>query len=192
MALLISGTSFAIREVVLRDKPAALVAASAKATVPVLCLPDGVVIDESIDIMRWALGQNDEEYWLAGNDAALIWRFDTKFKDHLDRYKYAERHNADPIEHRDAGLALLHELEERLSARTNLCGSGRTLSDIAIMPFVRQYASVDRNWFDNQRIPSTQDWLTRHLASPLFARAMVRLAPWVPEDAPIIWSGVTA
>lgn len=188
MALLVSGTDFAIREVVLRDKPPAMIAASAKATVPVLCLADGRVIDESIDIMRWALRQNDPEDWLAGDDAPLIQRFDMEFKDHLDRYKYAERHNADPIEHRDAGLALLHELETRLAFHSNLYGAGRTLSDIAIMPFVRQYAAVDRAWFDDQPLPRTQGWLACHLASPLFDQAMARLAPWTPEDAPIIWS----
>lgn len=192
MALLISGSDFVIREVVLRDKPAALVAASAKATVPVFCLPEGAVIDESIDIMRWTLRQNDPENWLAGDDAALIQRFDTQFKDHLDRYKYAERYKADPIAHRDAGLVLLHDLEARLSAHPNLCGPDRTLGDVAIMPFVRQFAAVDRAWFDDQPLPRTQNWLARHLASPLFERAMVRLAPWAPDDAPIIWPGTDA
>ena len=186
LALLASGVRCAIREVVLRDKPAALIAASPKATVPVLVLADGTVIDESIDIMRWALGRNDPEDWLAGDDAALIELFDTQFKPALDRYKYAGRHDADPIAHREAGLALLHLLEERL-ADGNLGGARRTLSDMAIMPFVRQFAAVDGAWFAAQAIPLVQAWLARHVASALFDRAMVRLTPWTPGDAPILW-----
>jgi glutathione S-transferase len=188
MALLASGASFEIREIVLRDKPAEMIAASPKATVPVLVLADGQAIDESIDIMRWALGRADPEDWLAGDDAALIGTFDEQFKHHLDRYKYAERHNADPIRHRLAGLGMLHELEERLDAGTNLCGEARSLADIAIFPFVRQFASVDRAWFDAQAIPQVRDWLERHTSSALFERAMVRLKAWTPGDAPVIWS----
>jgi glutathione S-transferase len=187
MALLVSGTSFEIREIVLRDKPAEMIAASPKATVPVLVLADGQVIDESIDIMRWALGRNDPEDWLAGDDAALIAIFDDQFKHHLDRYKYADRHGADPIEHRLAGLAMLSELEARLAPDGNLRREARSLADIAIFPVVRQFASVDRPWFDAQAIPQVQRWLAQHIASPLFERAMIRLKPWAPGDAPVIW-----
>jgi glutathione S-transferase len=181
MALLVSGVPFEPREVVLRDKPAAMIAASAKATVPVLVLDSGEVIDESIDIMRWALRQNDPEDWLAGDDVALIERFDDRFKHHLDRYKYPDRHQADPVEHRTAGLALLGELEQRLATRANLCRETRALADIAIMPFVRQFAAVDRAWFTAQPVPRVQGWLARHVASPLFDRAMQRVAPWTPD-----------
>ena len=181
MALLVSGVPFELREVVLRDKPAAMIAASPKATVPVLVLESGAVIDESIDVMRWALRRNDPEDWLAGDDAALIQRFDDRFKHHLDRYKYPDRHDADPVEHRAAGLALLQELEQRLAPHANLCRETRALTDIAIMPFVRQFAAVDRAWFDAQPVPRVQGWLARHVASPLFDRAMLRLAPWQPD-----------
>jgi glutathione S-transferase len=187
IALLLSGASFEIREIVLRDKPAAMIAASPKATVPVLVLADGQVIDESIDIMRWALGRNDPEDWLAGDDAALIATFDDRFKHHLDRYKYADRHGADPFEHRLTGLAMLSELEARLAANENLCREARSLTDIAIFPFVRQFASVDRPWFDAQAIPLVQRWLAQHIALPLFERAMVRLRPWAPRDTPVRW-----
>lgn len=187
LALLASEVPFAIREVVLRDKPAALIAASPKATVPVLVLADGTVIDESLDIMRWALGRYDPEDWLSGDDVALIELFDTQFKPQLDRYKYAGRHDADPIVHREAGVALLQVLEARLTDGANLCGGRRSLTDMAIMPFVRQFASVDGAWFAAQAIPLVQAWLARHLASSLFARAMVRLTPWTPGDAPVLW-----
>jgi glutathione S-transferase len=187
MALLVSRASFEIREIVLRDKPAEMIAASPKATVPVLVLADGQMIDESIDIMRWALGRNDPEDWLAGDDAALIGAFDDRFKHHLDRYKYADRHETDPIKHRLAGLAMLGELEARLAPDGNLCREAWSLTDIAIFPFVRQFASVDRPWFDAQAIPRVQRWLAQHIASPLFERAMIRLKPWAPGDAPVIW-----
>jgi len=187
MALLVSGARFEIREIVLRNKPAEMIAASAKATVPVFVLADGRVIDESNDIMRWALGCSDPEGWLAGYDTGLIEIFDDRFKHHLDRYKYPERHGTDPAEHRTAGLSLLLQLEDRLAAHPYLCREERALADIAIMPFVRQFAGVDQGWFAEQAIPHVQDWLVRLVASPLFGRAMLRLAPWMPGDAPIIW-----
>ena len=189
MALLVSGARFDVREVILRDKPAAMLAASPKGTVPVFVLEDGGVIDQSLDIMRWALARHDPEGWLRGDDAALIARFDDRFKYHLDRYKYGERFDADPIAHRDAGLALLVDVEQRLSASANLCGDTRALADIAIMPFVRQFAAVDRDWFGAQPIPRVQGWLACHVASPLFEQAMVRLTPWSPGDAPVVWGG---
>ncbi|MES2045494.1 MAG: glutathione S-transferase [Pseudomonadota bacterium] len=180
MALLVSAIPFELREIVLRDKPAAMIAASPKATVPVLVLEDGAVIDESLDIMRRALDRRDPEDWLGGDDADLIARFDDRFKHHLDRYKYPDRHHADPAEHRAAALALLGELEQRLATHANLCRDTRALTDIALMPFVRQFAAVDRVWFDAQPIPRVQAWLAAHIASPLFDRAMQRVAVWVP------------
>lgn len=182
MALLVSRARIEIREIVLRDKPAEMIAASPKATVPVLVLADGRVIDESIDIMRWALGQDDPEDWLAGDDPALVALFDDRFKHHLDRYKYADRHGTDPGEHRLAGVTLLGALEDRLADGGNLCGAARSMADIAIFPFVRQFASVDREWFDVQPVPRVRDWLAGYVSSPLFERAMVRLRPWVAGD----------
>ena len=114
MALLVSETIVRLREVVLRDKPDEMIAASPKATVPVLVLPDGEVIDESLAIMRWALGHNDPQHWLQGSDAeaALIAEADGPFKHHLDRYKYPVRYdNVDPLEHRAGGQAFLEKLD---------------------------------------------------------------------------------
>src|SRR3546814_1999712 len=113
---------------------------SPKATGPVLVLSNGDVIDESLDIMRWSLRRHDPEDWLDGDDVAMIAENDGPFKHHLDRYKYPERHATDPIKNRAAGLALLTGLEARLAGRANLCRDSRSLTDIAILPFVRQFA----------------------------------------------------
>ncbi len=183
MALIVSETPCEIREVRLSAKPAELIAASAKATVPVLMLPDGSVIDQSMDIMRWALARHDPERWLAGDDHALIAANDGPFKHHLDRFKYPDRHAADPVAHRAAGLALLHRLDDRLTSGLFLCGDRRSLTDAAIMPFVRQFAQVDRVWFDRQELPALRRWLAVELASPLFDRAMLRLPQWHADRA---------
>ncbi len=177
MALLVGGAAFDRVEVKLCDKPAALLAASPKGTVPVLVLPDGRVIDESLDIMRHALATNDPEHWLAGDDTSLIAANDGPFKHHLDRYKYPDRHDSNAPEHRAAGLVLLGVLETRLAGMTNLCGNTCSLTDIALIPFVRQFAAVDRNWFAAQDIPQVQRWLAMHVASDVFVMAMVKLEP---------------
>ena len=187
MALLASGTLCELREVKLRDKPAALIAASAKATVPVLVLPDGTVIDQSLDIMRWALGRNDPENWLAGDDAALIAANDGPFKHHLDRAKYPGRY-PESGDHRAEALALLAPLEARLAKTSNLCRETPALTDIALLPFVRQFAEIDRTWFDAQPLPGLQRWLQEHLAGALFTAAMVRLPVWQPGDAPTLFA----
>ena len=185
MALLISGTACHIREVKLSRKPDALIAASPKATVPVIVQSDGNVIEESLAIMRWSLARKDPEGWLEREDRALIEANDGPFKHHLDRYKYPDRHASDPAEHRAAGLAMLQLLELRLAKRRNLCGDRRGITDIAIFPFVRQFAETDRAWFDIQPLPGVQAWLRDHLQSDLFDAIMARLYPWQPGDAPI-------
>lgn len=185
MALAISATACHIREVKLSRKPAELLAASPKATVPVLVLPTGEVIAESLDIMRWALSRNDPEGWLEREDCTLIAANDSRFKHHLDRYKYPSRHASDPLSHRAAALALLAALEARLVNQENLSGGTRGITDIAIFPFVRQFAGVDPAWFETQPLPRLQAWLERHRASPLFSAVMLRLNPWDPSQDPI-------
>jgi glutathione S-transferase len=179
LALAVSGIDCEVREVKLRAKPAAMLAASPKGTVPLLVLPNDEVIDESIDIMRWALAVNDPEGWLAGDDRALIAANDGPFKAHLDRYKYPERFVADGIDHRAAGVAMLDALEARLVRSAYLCGERRALTDAAIMPFVRQFAAVDREWFDGLPLPGVQRWLDAWLGSELFEAVMVRREVWV-------------
>ena len=190
LALLVSGTVCEIREVKLSAKPVQMIDVSPKGTVPVLVLPSGGVIEQSIDIMRWALGRNDPEGWLAADDTVLIAANDGPFKHHLDRYKYPERHMSDPVEHRAAGIAHLRQLEARLEASAHLCGDRAGLTDMAIMPFVRQFAQTDRPWFDDQPLPRLQAWLDRHLTSALFEAAMVRLKPWHPDDQPLFFGPI--
>lgn len=184
-ALAISGTRYELREVVLGAKPAAMLAASPKGTVPVLVLPDGTVLDESLDIMRWALANCDPEGWLARDDAALIGMNDGAFKQDLDRYKYPERYGFDAVAHRDHGLVFLRGIDGRLAASGQLCGPARGLADAAIMPFVRQFAAVDQEWFDTQPLPHLRAWLRGHLASELFNAIMSRATPWSPGNFPV-------
>ena len=178
LALAVSETAVEHREVRLRDKPAEMLAVSPKGTVPVLVLPDGRVIDESLDIMRWALARHDPEDWLAGDDAALIAANDGAFKHHLDRYKYPERYPADGVDHRAAALAILQGLAARLGEHACLGGTRFGLADAAILPFVRQFAAVDPDWFAAQDLALVQHWLATFLASPRFAAVMVAHTPW--------------
>ncbi|MXO90994.1 glutathione S-transferase [Altererythrobacter aquaemixtae] len=178
MALAISETAVEHREVVLRDKPEAMLEASPKGTVPVVVLDDGTVIDESIDVMRWSLGQSDPEDWLSGDDREFIAMIDGPFKHHLDRYKYSTRHDSDPAEHRAGAYAILEQLEERLAQSRYLCGTSRSMADIATFPFIRQFANTDREWFDAQPLPHLQRWLGEHLESGLFKQIMVKHNQW--------------
>ncbi|MXO65031.1 glutathione S-transferase [Altericroceibacterium endophyticum] len=178
LALHISATQCEVREIILRDKPQAMLDASPKGTVPVLVLPDGSVLEESLDIMHWALGRNDPEGWLEGEETELIATNDGPFKHHLDRYKYATRHDSDPEEHRAAAQDILMRLEERLSRSAYLCGDQRRMTDCAIFPFIRQFAATDREWFDAQDWPHLKAWLDGLLASPLFKAVMVKRPLW--------------
>jgi glutathione S-transferase len=186
LALAVSGIRHELREVRLADKPAAMLLASAKGSVPVLVLPDGRVIDESLDIMRWALAVADPEMWLARNDPALIAINDGAFKQDLDRYKYPERHGADPAAHRESGLVFLRALDRRLMRASQLCGPARGFADAAIMPFVRQFAAVDGEWFDAQPLAHLKTWLHGHLISTLFDTIMVRVPAWTPGTPPVM------
>lgn len=183
LALAVSDTRYELREVRLSAKPAAMLAASPKGSVPVLDLGDGTVIDESLDIMRWALGIRDPEAWLARDDPALIATNDGPFKHDLDRYKYSDRYGSDPAAHRQSGLAFLREMNRILAGADHLCGPTRGLTDAAIMPFVRQFATVESGWFDARPLPRLKSWLAGHVASDLFNAVMVRVTPWSPENS---------
>nr|WP_277751509.1 glutathione S-transferase [Aurantiacibacter suaedae] len=182
LALLVSGTTCVLREVKLSAKPDALREASPKATVPVVVTADGKVIEESRDIMVWALGRADPQGWLASADDPLIAANDGPFKHALDRYKYPNRHDSDPEEHRAAGLALLQAHEDRLTRQPQLGGEAMGMVDAATFPFVRQFAHTDRDWFAAQDLPHVQAWLAEHKESELFARAMVKHDPWAEGD----------
>ncbi|NVZ17131.1 MULTISPECIES: glutathione S-transferase [unclassified Pseudomonas] len=177
MALRYSGLAVQIIEVSLKAKPAEMLALSPKGTVPVLSV-DGRVIDESLAIMRWALAQNDPEGWLLGDDRAtqaLIEENDQGFKHQLNRYKYAERYPEYPMEHyRAEGEVFLMRLEGLLAEREYLLAGHLSLADVALAPFVRQFAHVDREWFGQAPYPRLQGWLQRFLESPLFIAVMAK------------------
>ncbi|MFN4136724.1 MAG: glutathione S-transferase [Novosphingobium sp.] len=207
LAIAASGSRVALREVKLAAKPEAMLAASPKGTVQVLVLPGGQVIEESLEVMRWALGRADPEGWLARDDPALIERNDGAFKHDLDRYKYPQRYGfdqqgAEALAHRERALDFLRELDARLARQDQpgtgqagagkigagqLCGAVRGLADMAIMPFVRQFAAVDAAWFASLPLPHLQRWLEGHLGSALFGAVMARFAPWREGDAPVIF-----
>lgn len=191
LALSVSGQAVEHREIVLRNKPAEMLAASPKGTVPVLVLPDGAVIDESLDIMRWALTRNDPAQWLSPTGVsssemeALIAFNDGDFKRHLDRYKYPSRYpqesNGDDagfsLRHRSDAASWLAQLDAQLGDRW-LFGERASLADMAILPFIRQFAHTDAGWFAAQLWPRLQDWLTHFEASDLYAGVMQKHAPW--------------
>ncbi|MFJ2279899.1 glutathione S-transferase [Pseudomonas sp. NPDC087803] len=175
MALRYSGVPVQIVEVSLKAKPAEMLALSPKGTVPVLDA-QGRVIDESLEIMRWALAQNDPHDWLLGGDsriAELIEANDQGFKVQLNRYKYAERYPEQPMEvYRAEGAVFLQRLDELLTDRDYLLAEHPCLADIALLPFVRQFAHVDREWFAQTPYVRLQAWLQRFLESDLFTSIM--------------------
>jgi glutathione S-transferase len=184
MALIAAEIEVDHREVALRNKAEAMVAASPKATVPVLVLAGGSVIDESLDIMRWALARNDPLGWGSDGDA-LIKINDGAFKYHLDRMKYAHRYEgADPAKHRASGLALLAPLQARLANSPYLFGVAPTYADIAIFPFIRQFARADLAAWRHAPLPHLQRWLDQLVDSDLFSAAMVKHPLWTaPGEA---------
>jgi glutathione S-transferase len=199
LAVAVSGQRCELREVVLRDKPQEMLIASPKGTVPVLIVPDGRVIDESLDIMLWALRQHDPESWLTpqqGDREAmvqLIARFDAGFKYHLDRYKYPGRYSAaDEVgsqTHRDEGAVYLEKLNAQLAETGWLFGSRAALADMAIFPFVRQFALTGPDWFSAQPWPRLQRWLSDRVGSSLYEGIMAKYPPWKPGDAGVGFPG---
>lgn len=199
-AILASGIRVEFREVVLRDKPAAMLAASPKGSVPVLITPEGKVIDESWDIMLWALRQHDPNGWLGPNESAgmdechvpaalqLVHENDTRFKHNLDRYKYPERYPEQPQSaYRAAGEQFLQQLEQRLLTAPNLLGETFTLADAALLPFIRQFAAVDTEWFAAAPYPALRKWLARYTSSELFTLVMQKFPVWKPGDKAVIF-----
>ncbi len=199
LAVAASGVAVELREVVLRDKPPAFLAASPSATVPTLVPPGAPAIDESLDIMLWALNRNDPEGWLKPETGSyeamlsLIADNDGPFKVHLDRYKYHVRHvDCDPLAERAEASVFLCDLETRLQAATWLFGAHAGLADMAILPFVRQFANVDRDWFDRQDWPRLRGWLEGFERSRRFAAVMEKYRPWTDGDAPTVFGAETA
>jgi glutathione S-transferase len=194
MAVAASQQHCELREVVLAHKPEALLQASPKGTVPVLVLADGTVIDQSLDIMRWALQAHDPEHWLPRTDAACaranawIAENDGPFKQALDRYKYPHRYALpDGLAHRAAGAVFLQALDTTLSEQACLSGPHFGLADAALAPFVRQFAHTDARWFAEQAWPALQTWLARFEQSPAYLRTMDKVPTWAPGQAALIF-----
>ena len=195
MALKVSGVVVHLREVVLRDKPQALLECSAKGTVPVLMLADGTVIDESREIMQWALRFSDPEKWLPEDNNEqcslskhLLDSNDFGFKNNLDRYKYPNRYPEQlPEYYRTQGEQFLAILESRLNTYQFLIGDKVSMADIGIFPFIRQFANVDSDWFDQSPYPQLQAWLNRFIHSEIFNAVMEKYPPWIQNSEPIVF-----
>lgn len=194
LALQISGTQCELREVVLRDKPNEMLEASPKGTVPVLIEPDGTVIDESLEVMLWALNKSDPENWLQAQQEDLevmlsgVEDFDEHFKPQLDRYKYPNRFDLDdPIPARNAAVEYLRENLASLEKQTYLYGETASLADMALVPFVRQFANTDREWFDSHAPQGLQRWLRHILDSALFGAIMLKYPQWQSPDIGVLF-----
>ena len=191
LALLVSGIRCEMREITLAHKPSNMLEASPKGTVPVLVLKDRV-LDQSVDIMQWALQQNDPEGWstsglrLDEEARALVRICDDAFKTHLDRYKYPNRYDLlDGLADREAGSAYLDQLNTKLMQSTFLMGTKWSWVDAAIAPFVRQFARTDSIWFDAQTWPALQNWLTQFEHSENFSTVMHRYKIWYEGAKPV-------
>lgn len=177
------------REILLKDKPQSMLDYSPKGTVPVLVV-DGLIIDESLDVMNWALVQNDPENCLLKDDEnrhnkmmELIQICDTKFKPQLDCYKYSDRHELSEEQYRDKTLWFLELLNNQLCRYGNLITEKPTLADMAIFPFIRQFAFVNKKWFDNTHYTHLQYWLENNIKSMLFKSIMQKHPLWIDPPA---------
>jgi glutathione S-transferase len=191
LALLSSGIRCEIREIALSQKPESMLAVSPKGTVPVLILKDQV-LEESLDILNWALKQSDPESWSTAGTAmhedamALVYRCDSEFKHHLDRYKYPNRYDLpDGLSHRQQGSLFLNQLNVRLGQTASLMGPAWCWVDAAIAPFVRQFARTDRAWFDAQAWKPLQNWLTSFEESETYAEVMHKYKVWHQGAKPV-------
>ena len=193
MALYQAGVTVELREVVLRDRPAQLYEIFEPGSVPALQLSDGTIMGESLDIMFWALEQHDPDGWLDNKDEALplieqIRQPDGAFKYALDRYKYPGRYpDEDCSGMRERGLEILKEWNERIERDGFLSGSKITIADIAIFPFVRQFAHTDLDWFNAQDVKPLQNWLEAHKDSDLFNAVMQKFPLWEEGQQPLIF-----
>ena len=182
LAIAYSGQSVQLREIILKEKPQEMLQVSAKGTVPVLALSTGEVLDESLDIMAWAVSAHDPDHWLAGNIhgmLALIDENDFDFKPLLDKYKYADRFpKFTEREYRLRCEDYLIQLEQRLAKNNFLFSDKLCLADVAIFPFIRQFAAVDNTWFQQAPYPHLHKWLNSLLNSPLFESVMLKYPTW--------------
>jgi glutathione S-transferase len=193
MALKYSALNIELREVNLKAYPDEARLISAKATVPVLLLSDGAVMDESWDIVKWALQQKDPDHWMGPDNTylldaeILVETNDFSFKQDLDHYKYSDRFPEDSKEHyRQACEEFIEELEEMLSEKIFLLSDSLSLADISIFPFVRQFSLVDKSWFEQAPYPKVQNWLNVLTTSTLFESVFQKHNIWKPGDSIVL------
>ncbi|MBW8183846.1 glutathione S-transferase [Shewanella nanhaiensis] len=190
LGIYLSGSQVMLREIILKHKPQPMLDASPKGTVPVLITCEQEVIDESLEIMQWALTQNDpHNLLLQGNleqqkvAMALIRSNDENFKPWLDRYKYADRYpEFSDTYYREKGEQFISQLEQLLTQSDNLLGHHESIADHAIYPFVRQFAHVDKTWFEQAPYPNLQKWLANHLNSDAFITIMKKYPLWLDNE----------
>ena len=192
MALKYAGLNVELREVDLSDMPEEALRVSSNATVPLLVLDDGSYMDESWDIVKWALEQSDPDFWLGREkehliDAEiLIETNDLSFKEDLDHYKYADRHPEHPqMYYRERCEEFIEELEEMLSDNSFLLSEKLSLADIGVFPFVRQFSKVDEDWFAGAPYPKVRHWLQTLIDSELFQQVFQKHHLWRQGDKPI-------
>ena len=194
MAIAISGQQVELREVDLKQKPEEMIGLSPKATVPVLHLSNNEVLEESLDIMHWALAIHDPENWLLNADQPLskelakelVETNDQDFKQHLDHYKYADRFPEHSLTYyREKASEFPDRLNSLLAKKRFVFSDKPSFTDVAIFPFIRQFAFVDKGWFDNQQWPHLQHWLDDFLGSELFQSVMKKYQPWKNGDKPV-------
>ncbi len=185
MTLAYSGIRVELREIKLRYMPQEFLDLSPKATVPVLHLPDGTLFEESLEIMHWALSTSDPQHWLVDDSASLelIRQNDEDFKPLLDAYKYADRFpRLSQLQHRNGAEYFLRQLEVKLRQHRFLVSERKTITDVAIMPFIRQFAGVEPQWFEKCEYTRVRGWLNRQIDSDLFKSVMSKSAFWQPGD----------
>lgn len=184
MALKYCNVQVEHREILLKNKPQSMLQFSPKGTVPVLVVDD-FVIDESLEVMQWALNLNDKDDWLLCDQADLretmndlIQKCDVQFKPQLDRYKYSDRFELSEEQYRNQAEWFLSELNTRLENGPYLMGDKISMADVAIFPFIRQCAFVNKNWFDNNEYTLLQKWLEKLLIWPVFLSIMQKVPLW--------------
>ena len=192
MAIHISGQKCELREVLLRDKPPSMLEYSPKGTVPVLVLQDGNVIDESLDVIDWALNLNDPDDWQRSKDTKktkeLIKINDGEFKYHLDRYKYSKRYdNEDPEFHRKKCLKFIESVNNELNNSKYIFDDNISYADIVVLPFIRQFRIADIEWFDSLPYDNLKKWLSSFLDSSLLHSIMKKYDLWKEGDKSIVF-----
>ena len=179
------------REVLLKDKPASMISLSSKGTVPVLLTPDDLIIDQSLDVMLWALHQDDPDDWLNEDGSlgqSLVERNDNEFKYYLDRYKYHVGYPEYSQEYyRDKTRDYLDQLEKCLNDNQGaaLTADHMSFSDVSIFPFIRQFANVDLDWFKSSSYQLLNCWYNKIEQSDLFKDCMKKHKQWSPEQSPV-------